>query len=274
VNTQNQFIGERSSGRTEQGLSVARPEPLPAVAVARADQGSPVVVRPEQAPPVLVRPEQASPFVARPAQGTPVVARPEQASPFVATTPKRSLRHRLRHAVAREFGNLKFRLLLADFLILLLPDLSFTHLRTALYRLGGIKIGRGSYILGRLTFAGFSRGHQLRIGENTLINANCVVDLNADIHIGDRVSIGHHVTFITADHEMGPAACRAGHMKAAPISIGSGSWICARTVILPGVSIGESSVVAAASLVSGNVPANKVVGGVPARPLKSLPAEP
>jgi acetyltransferase-like isoleucine patch superfamily enzyme len=172
-----------------------------------------------------------------------------------------------------EVVNLHVRLLLANLIVRLLPNVTFSRLRTAIYRLAGIRIGPHSLILGHIGFTGNGPG-RLRIGSNSIINSDCFADLNADVEIGNWVSVGHHVTFITAAHDMGPAACRAGRLRPAPIVVSDGCWIGARSTLLPGVTIGASSVVAAGSVVSGSVPPNRVVGGNPARPLKALPAEP
>jgi maltose O-acetyltransferase len=193
----------------------------------------------------------------------------------VACPPSVSLASRVLPALGTETEGLHFRLLLANLILRLLPSSSFARLRTAIYRLAGLQIGAHSLIFGRIEFTGLgSITKRLRIGSNAIINSHCFFDLNADIDIGDWVSIGHHVTFITAGHDLGPAQCRAGRINSQPISVGSGSWIGARTALLPGVSIGNASVIAAGSVVSGAVPANRMVGGAPARPLKSLPAEP
>jgi len=203
-----------------------------------------------------------------------VSAHPRLPDP-VTCLPPGSLASRVRRALGTETEGFHFRLLLANLFLRLLPNASFARLRTAIYRLAGLQIGSRSLIYGRIEFTGSgSITKRLRIGSNAFINSHCFFDLNADIDIGDWVSIGHHVTFITAGHDLGPAQCRAGKMNSQPISVGSGSWIGARTALLPGVSIGNASVVAAGSVVSGAVPANRMVGGAPARPLKSLPPEP
>lgn len=189
--------------------------------------------------------------------------------------PARSHFARLRRALAEEVQELNVRLLVADLLVRLLPSPGFAHLRTACYRMAGLRIGPRSLVFGRIEFTGTRQlQERLRIGADTFINAHFFVDVNSEVEIGDRVSIGHHVTLITADHELGPAAKRAGPMRSSPVVVGDGCWIGAGCTILPGVRLGKSSIVAAGSLVSGNVPDNKLVGGVPARPLKSLSAEP
>jgi acetyltransferase-like isoleucine patch superfamily enzyme len=203
--------------------------------------------------------------------GSPAAA----AVPGAATAPARSRLSRVQRALVEEVENLNFRLLLAQLMVSVLPRLSFSRLRTAIYRLAGFEIGAHSLVLGRMGFTGEGAVQKrLHIGAHTIINSDFFVDLNTDISIGDWVSVGHHVTIITANHDVGPALCRAGAKKPAAVAIGSGSWIGARSTLLPGVHIGRSSVVAAGSLVSGDVPAHRMVGGVPARSLKTLPSEP
>ncbi len=182
---------------------------------------------------------------------------------------------RIRRALGEEVENLNLPLCLANLLVRLLPSTSFSRLRTSVYRLAGFRIGPRSLIFGRLSFTGQRAAQsRLTIGADTMINEEVFMDLNAPIHIGDGVSIGHHVMFITTDHEIGDRHCRAGKARPSAIHIGNGSWVGARSTILPGVRIGEASIVAAASLVSGSVPADRMVGGVPARPLKSLAEAP
>lgn len=182
------------------------------------------------------------------------------------------MRGRIARALREEFQFLNLRLIVAGILVSLLPGMNFSRLRTAIYRLAGIKIGRHSLIFGRLGFTGIRNAQRrLIIGANAMINEEVYLDMNADIRIGDGVSIGHHVMFITADHEVGPSTCRAGPLRPSAIQIGAGTWIGARSTIMPGVTIGAGCIVAAGSLVSGNVPPHRVVGGVPARPLRSLP---
>jgi maltose O-acetyltransferase len=66
---------------------------------------------------------------------------------------------------------------------------------------------------------------------------------------------------------------RAGDLKAEPVTIGDGAWIGARATILPGVTIGGGAVVAAGSVVTRDLPANVLAGGVPARVIRELTVE-
>jgi maltose O-acetyltransferase len=176
--------------------------------------------------------------------------------------------------IREEFANLNLRLILADLLVLALPRLCFCRLRTAVYRLAGVRIGARTLVFGRLTITGAGPVHtRLHIGADCIINAPLFLDLSAEIRIGDRVSIGHHSVFVTADHEIGPPNYRSGVNVGRPICVGDGSWIAARSTLLPGVTVGQSSVVASGCVVARDVPDNVLVGGVPARLIRELTAE-
>ena len=81
------------------------------------------------------------------------------------------------------------------------------------------------------------------------------------------------VIIITDDHEIGPPWHRCGDRVARPVVIEDGVWIGARVTLLPGVTIGRGSVVAAGAVVNKDVPPNTLVGGVPARILRTLPGD-
>lgn len=131
------------------------------------------------------------------------------------------------------------------------------HPRTRMH--GPIEIRGGGDIYGRLT-----------IGEGTTINSPCLLDLNAPITIGSRVGIGHHTALVTSAHDLGGPRERRGRIRPTAISIGDGAWIGARSTILPGVTVGPGSVIAAGALVTRDVPAHTVVAGVPAKAVKEL----
>jgi acetyltransferase-like isoleucine patch superfamily enzyme len=175
--------------------------------------------------------------------------------------------------IVEEFANLHPRLILADLLVAVLPRLCFCRLRTAIYRLAGLAIGPRTSVFGRLTITGPGPVYKrLRIGADCIINSPLFLDLSAEIDIGDRVSVGHHSVFVTAHHEVGSPNFRAGDNIGRPIRVEDGSWIAARSTILPGVTIGQSSIVASGALVAKDVPSNALVGGVPARFIKKLTA--
>jgi maltose O-acetyltransferase len=181
------------------------------------------------------------------------------------------IRSSFARAVVEEIANLNPRLILANLLVAPLPRLCFCRLRTAIYRLAGVEIGPRTSVFGRLTITGPGPVHKrLHIGADCIINAPLFLDLSGEIRIGDRVSIGHHSVFVTAHHEIGSPIFRAGVNTGHPILVEDGCWIAARSTILPGVTIGQSSVVASGAVVARDVPSNALVGGVPARLIKNL----
>jgi maltose O-acetyltransferase len=126
-------------------------------------------------------------------------------------------------------------------------------------------------ILGKITITGNQPfAGNLTVGEGSRINSPLYIELNAPVTIGREVGIGHHVVLITTDHDTADSSNRSGAMTHSPIVIEDGAWVGAGVMVLPGVTIGAGSVVAAGSMVSQSVPPNKVVGGVPARPIKTL----
>jgi maltose O-acetyltransferase len=178
---------------------------------------------------------------------------------------------KLLHVLADEIHAIHPRYLMVQLLVSMLPHNSLCRVRTVLYRLVGFKIGKGALILGKLTLTCDGPiANRLSIGAGSRINSPFYAELNAPIVIGRRVSVGHNVVFVTTDHDTGNALDRAGTTKSDGIIVEDGAWIGARATILPGVTIGHGSVVAAGSLVTQSVLANKLVGGVPARAVKTL----
>lgn len=109
---------------------------------------------------------------------------------------------------------------------------------------------------------------------DSFANVGCFFDGNADIRVGAGVQIGMWSVFATATHEISKLASRrAGRDVARPIHIGSGSWIGARSTVLPGVDIGEGCVIGAESLVIRTCDPNWVYLGAPARKSRSLTEE-
>lgn len=88
------------------------------------------------------------------------------------------------------------------------------------------------------------------------------------ITIEDDVQIGPKVSLITENHPIDPSQRKFLDLK--PIVIKKNAWIGAGAIILPGVTIGENSVVAAGAVVNNDVPENTIVGGVPAKHLKPV----
>ena len=111
-------------------------------------------------------------------------------------------------------------------------------------------------------------GKNTKIGKSVFINFDCVfLDLGG-ITIEENVLIAPKVSLLSEGHPISPNERQSlvpGH-----IHIKKNAWIGAGATILPGVIIGENSVVAAGAVVSKDVPANTVVGGVPAKTIKTI----
>jgi acetyltransferase-like isoleucine patch superfamily enzyme len=103
-------------------------------------------------------------------------------------------------------------------------------------------------------------GLRLDLGDRVFINQGCTFLDYAGIRLGNRVMVGPRVTFITSGHPVDPAE-RKLYLTGAPIDVGENVWIGAGATILPGVSIGRDSVIAAGATVVDDVPAASLVTG-------------
>ena len=112
-------------------------------------------------------------------------------------------------------------------------------------------------------------GENIRIGRHVFINQHCTMYDLGGIDIADDVMIGPNVSIITSGHPIQPSERRAC-VIAKPIRIERNVWIAAGATIIGGVTVGENSVVAAGSVVTRSVPANTLVGGSPARVIRSI----
>ncbi len=112
-------------------------------------------------------------------------------------------------------------------------------------------------------------GDEIRVGRNVFINQNCTFYDLGGLNIADDVMIGPNVSLITTGHPIEPSQRRAATVGR-PIVIERNVWIAAGVTIIGGVTVGENSVVAAASVVTRNVPPNTLVAGNPARVIRSI----
>ena len=138
-------------------------------------------------------------------------------------------------------------------------------IRRILSEIIGMKIDSSTVI-----FAPFytNFGRFISIGNNVFINHACSFLDMGGITLEDEVLIGPKVNLITENHPLDPEDRRA--LIARPILIKRRAWIGAGATILPGVTVGENAIVAAGAVVSKDVPDNMIVGGIPARIIKSI----
>lgn len=116
----------------------------------------------------------------------------------------------------------------------------------------------------------FGDGKRLSVGNRSQLGSNA--RLNGDITIGEDVMMGPDVVMMATSHEYSRLDIpmnQQGSKPEEPIIIGNDCWIGTRVIILPGVQIGDHSIIAAGSVVTHSFPDNSILGGVPARIIKS-----
>ena len=112
-------------------------------------------------------------------------------------------------------------------------------------------------------------GVDISVGRNVFVNQNCTFYDLGGLDIADDVMIGPNVSIITSGHPIEPSQ-RGAFVVAKPIVIERNVWIAANVTIIGGVTVGENSVIAAGSVVTKDVPPNTLVGGNPARIIRSI----
>ena len=111
-------------------------------------------------------------------------------------------------------------------------------------------------------------GKNITIGKNVFVNACCHFQDHGGVTLGDGCLIGHNVVFATLNHGIAPKD--RGAMYPAPIRLGKNVWVGSNSTILQGVTIGDNAIIAAGSVVTKDVAANTIVGGVPARYIRDI----
>lgn len=109
-------------------------------------------------------------------------------------------------------------------------------------------------------------GKNISVGKNVFINSGCSFQDQGGIEIGDGTLIGHNVVCATLNHDLDPS--KRSVLYPRPIKIGNNVWIGSGSIILSGVTIGDGAIIAAGSVVTKDVCANSMVGGVPAKFIK------
>ncbi|MGP4116343.1 sugar O-acetyltransferase [Levilactobacillus zymae] len=113
-------------------------------------------------------------------------------------------------------------------------------------------------------------GKNIHVGEDFLSNYNLTILDIAPVTFGHNVMVGPNVDIYTVNHPLTPAGRRGYLAKAQPVTIGNDVWIGGKVTINPGVTIGNNVVIASGAVVTHDVPDNVLVGGVPAKVIRSL----
>ena len=130
------------------------------------------------------------------------------------------------------------------------------------------EIGEGSYIEPPL-HANFG-GKHVHFGKNVYANYNLTMVDDTHIYVGDNTMIGPNVTIATAGHPIDPALRDVQAQFNMEVHIGRNVWIGGGCVLLPGVSIGDNTVIGAGSIVTKDIPANVVAYGNPCRVIREI----
>ncbi|GAA5901823.1 hypothetical protein JCM6882_008682 [Rhodosporidiobolus microsporus] len=117
-------------------------------------------------------------------------------------------------------------------------------------------------------------GYNIKFKGGFYANVNCVFLDGAEIHIGDRTAFAPGVHVYTGTHSTSVIERRGWYDRALPVTIGDDCWIGGHATILPGTIIGDGCTVAAGAVCKGTYPPNSIIGGVPARVLRTLDAPP
>jgi acetyltransferase-like isoleucine patch superfamily enzyme len=178
--------------------------------------------------------------------------------------------------------------LLRDTSVIKVRDVPFSLWATAAFRRAGARsaivtvdgrypvlVTAGSIKCGRLLLRcktipielGAGTNGSLVLGERVFINTGATVVATHSIVIGDDCLIGDLVAIFDTDfHPMEPSR----PTRTAPVRLGANVWVGRSSMILPGVTIGDHAIIAAGSVVTGDVPARTLMAGTPARPIRTL----
>lgn len=113
-------------------------------------------------------------------------------------------------------------------------------------------------------------GYNIELGDNFYTNHNCVILDGAKVTFGDNVFIAPNCCFSTAGHPIDAEKRNQGLEYAYPITVGDDVWIGASVVVLPGVTIGNNSIIGAGSVVNKDIPEGVIAVGNPCKILRKI----
>ena len=113
-------------------------------------------------------------------------------------------------------------------------------------------------------------GHHVHFGNSVYANFNLTLVDDTHIYVGDHTMFGPNVVVATAGHPIVPELRELAYQYNAPVHIGRNCWLGAGVIVLPGITIGDNSVIGAGSVVTKDIPANVVAVGNPCRVLREI----
>lgn len=140
--------------------------------------------------------------------------------------------------------------------------------RTALLKEMFAEIGEGCYIEPPL-HSNWG-GHNVHFGKGVYANFNLTLVDDTHIYVGDHTMLGPNVTLATAGHPIYPPLREKGYQFNVPVRIGKNCWLGAGVIVMPGVTIGDNTVIGAGSVVTKDIPANVVAVGNPCRVMRPI----
>jgi len=140
--------------------------------------------------------------------------------------------------------------------------------REALMREMFAEVGEGCYL--EPPFHANFGGAHCHLGRGVYANFNLTMVDDTHIYVGDYTMFGPNVTVATAGHPILPALRERGYQFNLPVHIGRRCWLGAGVIVLPGVTIGDDSVIGAGSVVTRDIPAGVVAVGNPCRVVREI----
>ena len=140
--------------------------------------------------------------------------------------------------------------------------------RTAMLRKMFAEVGEGCYI--EPPFHANWGGRYVHFGKNVYCNFGATFVDDTHIYVGDYTMFGPHVTIATAGHPILPELREKAYQYNMPVHIGRNCWLGAGVIVLPGVTIGDNSVIGAGSVVTKDISANVVAVGNPCHVLREI----
>lgn len=113
-------------------------------------------------------------------------------------------------------------------------------------------------------------GHHVHFGSNIYANFNLTLVDDTHIYVGDCTMFGPNITIATAGHPILPELREKAYQYNMPVHIGRNCWLGAGVIVMPGVTIGDNTVIGAGSIVTKDIPANVVAVGNPCRVMREI----